>query len=812
MKSRMISALATSLLVLTILTSTTGVTLAGVDDKLHPAQSHEAPGKPGATGRPAVPAEQAGSGFTYQGSLKDGNNPANGQYDLQFTLYDALTGGNQVGSPITLTNQAVTDGLFAVQLDFGASSFQGSSRWLEIAVKPAGGGSYTTLSPRQPLTAAPYAMTLVPGAVITGSLPLNAASLSSQNTGAGDGIHGLSAGGPASAGLYGESTGLNSNGVIGVANNGTNAWGVYGTSTHGFGGSFLSNDGIGVYAYSNGPAAGFFEGAGNAIYAQSTHADGIVGVSTFTNTAGVFGSDSLGYGVAGSGVTGVWGAGSTGYGVRGTTTSGMGGNFSSANGYGVYGLSTNSVAGYFTSTNSSAVEAHANNSASSVNGINTGSGIGIRGQTTTGDGVQGYSASGTGVSGISGGASAGVYGSTVSGRGTYGVSTSGEGAYGTTSAANKGGVLGENANGFGVIGNGYTGVSGIGTNGDGVRGTTTNGRGGSFASTNGIAGYFTSTNSSAVSGVVSNTAPSIVGTNNGSGVAISGQGNRGVGGYFTSVGSDAVQGHANGSNVSGVAGFNAGAGPGTYGSGTTGPGVSGVSSSGYGVSGQSASNNGVYGHSTNANGVYGESDSGVGGSFQGHAISLYAQNPDIACNSCWAGYFEYNVDVNGTLYANAKSFKIDDPLDPANKYLMHTSVESPDMLDIYRGHVVLDAQGTAWVQMPDYFQALNMDFDYQLTAIGKAQPNLYVAQEIKDNKFQIAGGAPGAKVSWQVTGVRHDPYADTYRTPVEQQKSPQEQGLYMHPELYNQPASKAISTIYQNDNTKQPQPTGTSNK
>ena len=134
------------------------------------------------------------------------------------------------------------------------------------------------------------------------------------------------------------------------------------------------------------------------------------------------------------------------------------------------------------------------------------------------------------------------------------------------------------------------------------------------------------------------------------------------------------------------------------------------------------------------------------------------------------------------------------------------------MLDIYRGHVTLDAQGTAWVQMPAYFQALNMDFDYQLTAIGKAQPNLYVAQEIKDNKFQIAGGAPGAKVSWQVTGVRHDPYADAYRTPVEQAKSPQEKGLYMHPELYNQPASKSIGTIYQNDATNQSKPPTTGNK
>src|SRR5206468_1207547 len=151
---------------------------------------------------------------------------------------------------------------------------------------------------------------------------------------------------------------------------------------------------------------------------------------------------------------------------------------------------------------------------------------------------------------------------------------------------------------------------------------------------------------------------------------------------------------------------------GVSGIGTSGDGVRGITTSGRGGSFTSTNGPGVYGLSTNGiagyftstnssavegvvsntapsmvgvnngHGVYGESDSGVGGSFQGHAISLYAQNPDIACNSCWAGYFEYNVDVNGTLYANAKSFKIDDPLDPANKYLIHTSVESPDMLDL----------------------------------------------------------------------------------------------------------------------------------
>ena len=108
---------------------------------------------PAGTGRAPV-----GSSFTYQGRLTDGGSPANGNYDLQFRLYDDLTGGNQIGSTVNVNGIAVTDGLFTTLLDFGATAFAGQARWLEVAVRPAGGGSYTTLNPRQPLTASPYAL------------------------------------------------------------------------------------------------------------------------------------------------------------------------------------------------------------------------------------------------------------------------------------------------------------------------------------------------------------------------------------------------------------------------------------------------------------------------------------------------------------------------------------------------------------------------------------------------------------------------------------------------------------------------------
>jgi trimeric autotransporter adhesin len=151
-----------------------------------------------------------------------------------------------------------------------------------------------------------------------------------------------------------------------------------------------------------------------------------------------------------------------------------------------------------------------------------------------------------------------------------------------------------------------------------------------------------------------------------------------------------------------------------------------------------------------------------------------------------------NLSIAGNLTKGSGSFKIDDPLDPANKYLSHSFVESPDMMNIYNGVVVLDSNGEAAVNLPDYFQALNRDFRYQLTAIGAPGPNLYIAEEISGNRFRIAGGKAGAKVSWQITGVRQDAYANAHRIKVEEDKPIQERGRYLHPELFGATAKEAI--------------------
>src|SRR3954468_4497210 len=98
------------------------------------------------------------STLTYQGKLTDGGAPASGTYLMQFSLFDAASGGSQVGSTIANNSVTVANGIFTVQLDFGSSSFNGSQRWLEIAVKKPAEPSFTTLGPRQPVTSAPYSV------------------------------------------------------------------------------------------------------------------------------------------------------------------------------------------------------------------------------------------------------------------------------------------------------------------------------------------------------------------------------------------------------------------------------------------------------------------------------------------------------------------------------------------------------------------------------------------------------------------------------------------------------------------------------
>jgi len=151
------------------------------------------PGPPGATdtqvAAPGTGASTAlSTGFTYQGQLAKGGSLVNEACDFQFSLWDGAgsgsppSGGTQVSSTQPVSNTNVTSGLFTVRLDFGSSAFTGDARYLQIAVRcPAGSGNYTTLAPRQPLTAAPYALGLRPGATISGTVPYPGAALVVSN-------------------------------------------------------------------------------------------------------------------------------------------------------------------------------------------------------------------------------------------------------------------------------------------------------------------------------------------------------------------------------------------------------------------------------------------------------------------------------------------------------------------------------------------------------------------------------------------------------------------------------------------------------
>jgi hypothetical protein len=150
-----------------------------------------------------------------------------------------------------------------------------------------------------------------------------------------------------------------------------------------------------------------------------------------------------------------------------------------------------------------------------------------------------------------------------------------------------------------------------------------------------------------------------------------------------------------------------------------------------------------------------------------------------------------NLTVSGNINGAAKPWKIDHPLDPDNKFLFHVAVESPDMKNMYDGVVVLDEKGETVVELPSYFEALNTDFRYQLTCLGGFAP-VYVSKEIHGNRFSIAGGKAGLKVSWLVTGIRQDAYANAHRIQVEVEKGPTEKGKLLHPVEQGRPESDGI--------------------
>ena len=225
----------------------------------------------------------------------------------------------------------------------------------------------------------------------------------------------------------------------------------------------------------------------------------------------------------------------------------------------------------------------------------------------------------------------------------------------------------------------------------------------------------------------------------------------------------------------------------------------------------SVAGTGVYGH------VFATSGKNYGGWFESSSpfgIGVYGISPSIGVNGCalanngigvyakapvYAGVFDGCVVINKDLFVLGEilgdegniSSEIDHPLDPANKLLRHSFVESPEMINVYSGNVVTDAMGSTVIILPDYFETLNKDFRYQLTVIGDYAQAI-IAEKINNNRFTIRTDKPNIEVSWQVTGVRKDPWAEMNPIVVEEFKKPELRGYYLYPQGYGQPENRSI--------------------
>jgi len=533
-------------------------------------------------------------------------------------------------------------------------------------------------------------------------------------------------------------------------------------------------------ATSSAAGASAVSGTNSATTGTSTGVSGTTASSTGYGVSGL-NNAKTGTAIAVNGIS----KSSSGIGVSGSssastgTTFGVFGSAASPSGIGVYGVNTantmNPVGVWGVSNNSTGVPIGVLGTTTSTTGVgvsgqNTatkGTGYGVQGTTTTpmGSGVYGStnSSTATGVTGTNSatnGAANGVTGVTASpsGTGVYGQNNA------TTSTAT--GVLGETKSTAGV----------------GVYGLATATTGSPTAS--GVYGQTASPGGSGVQGINNATT--------GNAIGVYGQSNSatGFGVYGTTSGSY------------GVYGINTASGYGVYGSSVTGVGILGVCA----PTGSNTCANGVAGINTSTSGasaalwgmdespggtaVYMVNTAAGGDLLFGTETDGGDATFDVQANG--SGYYGGDLQVVGAITAGTKDFKIDHPLDPANKYLVHASVESSEMMNIYTGNITTDGDGAATVQLPEWFEALNRDFRYQLTVMGQFAQAI-VADKVANHHFRIKTDKPNVEVSWQVTGIRHDAFANANRLQVEVEKAPADRGRYLHPELFGASAEARIT-------------------
>jgi len=745
-------------------------------------------------------AQPLGTGFTYQGELRVDGELTSAVHDLRFRLYDALLNGVQVGSTLCADNVTVTEGTFTVHLDFG-QQFAGQQRFVEVEARADAGqdcsdiSGFTVLAPRQPLTAAPnalYALTSTTASTATtAGTATNATQLNGQTAAFYQNAANLSTGtipnnrlgGTYTSALTFSNSGnaYSGNGALLTSLNASNiasgTLDLLGMSTaqtqiiRGINQSSVDNS---VAIWGSSPAA-----TGETI--------GVKGSSGSSSGVGVFGLSTSTTGFGGYGVRGET-RGLGGSAVRGdamaTTGSANGGTFITLapNGVGVSGHnsangSAGGYGGYFEADGmlSTGVYGEGGNWGGDFEGRAAWGG-GVRGRSTnTETGVIGYggyfeavNGSGIGVYGVASAPSGGTFGGYFESMSTVGTGLYGEGRY-------KGGefVVGNSglSSAYGVyaraVGSGVRyGVYAISesSTGRGINGVAAAGTGINY----GVAGRSHSTTGYGVFGEA---------------IATSGQ-NFGVYGETEST---------NGTGVFGIA------------NATTGE--------NYGVRAQAASTAGI--------GVYSQATASTGTTFAGifQAASTTGRGVFAWASATSGGTYGlfgqsdsptgYGVFASGASGGTIKTFRIDHPDAPAEKYLLHYSTESPEVLNAYSGTAVLDSAGEAEVELPRYFAKINKDPRYTLTAVGAPMPMLHVAQKISDESlaigaslepdqaaplctFRIAGGAPGMEVSWRIEAVRNDRWVQRHGAPVEIEKQGVEQGTYQHPDLYNKPRGSGL--------------------
>ena len=802
-----------------------------------------------------VLAQPLGTAFTYQGELRTSGVPTSGPHDLRFRLYDAASGGNQVGSTICSDDIATSEGRFTIVLDFG-SQFSGQQRFLEIDVRAdtglgcANGAGFITLAPRQPLTGAPNAIFALTAAsastASTAASATNAGQLNGQTGAFYQNAGNLTSGTIPDARISGVYSGALA--LSNASNTITGAFSGSGAGLIGLNASSIVNGTLadarltanvamlhtnqtftGGKAFSTAPA--FTAAAGSPFFVTSNslvanlNADLLDGVhaSAFLQSIPVpltlSGSNPLSHIISGENAA----ATNNSYGVYGRSTAGSGVT------YGIFGRTD--------STNGIGTEGFAS--------APTGQTIGVRGTTSSPDGrgVYGYA---TGLSGTT----TGVWGrtSSTSGRAVFGTaeatsgvtyggrfendSTSGFGVFGRATAA-SGDTFGlwgqsDSTSGFGVFGE-QTATSGT-THGVYGRSASTAGRGlfgyASAASGATYGGYFQTQSTGGYGAFGYATATS--GTTYGLFGQSDSTAGRGVYGLAsTSSGTNyGVYGRSDstsGRGVYGLASATTGTNHGGYfqSDSTTGRGVIGYASAttgdtrggyfscwstaGTGVHGLAFASSGTTNGgrfeswSTSGWGVYGTT-SATGAGDTPYGVRGYA-------STATSGYAVYALGDMGA--SGVKPFRIDHPSDPENKYLLHYAAESPEVINFYRGTVTLDGAGEAVVELPPYFASINKDPSYQLTAVGAPMPMLHLAEEVTEAalaegeragpgvvppicSFRIAGGAAGGKVSWRVEALRNDLRIRLHGAPVEREKTGPERGKYQHPEYYGQPPERGM--------------------